>query len=183
MGSDVKRTNRFWFSRRTNSKLNVSTPTPPAPSALPLAGSPHDTLRAKTEELRARFGLVLLKVQDMTVGRSAYAPRRKVDVVATIDHMNVFGSRLDNGNHVPLFDFDFPVELVPSSTPGHFHLYVSKEIGWEHYRDILLAMRRARLLDAGWVDSALEERCATIRPPHVMKEEALQKQLEYLDTI
>lgn len=43
---------------------------------------------------------------------------------------NCVGSLLAYGKlHAPTLDVDFPCELVPSSTPGHFHRYIDAVAG------------------------------------------------------
>lgn len=68
----------------------------------------------------------------------------------TDESHNVVTSKLqsegDSDWHMPVIDLDFPCDLVPSSTPGHFHLYVDRITGHEAYRKVLEAM-----VEAGWV--------------------------------
>lgn len=58
---------------------------------------------------------------------------------------NLVSSLLEDGRHSPVLDLDFPVRLVPSRTPGHFHLYLDGlEMDWEDYQVLL-----GHLVDAG----------------------------------
>src|SRR4051794_35126863 len=53
----------------------------------------------------------------------------------------VASSRLKNGHHSPVLDVDYMAALVPSSTPGHFHLYLNGvTMPWWKYRVLLKAM-------------------------------------------
>jgi hypothetical protein len=89
---------------------------------------------------------------------------------ADINNGNLIGSATQQGTHAPVFDLDFPAYLLPSSSPGKFHLYLEKEISWESYLDILESMVNAGLLEPGWVDSGITNGAMLLRPPGVFKE-------------
>jgi hypothetical protein len=71
--------------------------------------------------------------------------------------------------HMPVLDLDFPCELIPSSTPGHFHLYMNKTVGWESYRTMLEAMAEAGVLEEGYVKAAIHHGGTYVRKPGVLK--------------
>lgn len=60
-----------------------------------------------------------------------YEDRQPSDVDA-----NVVSSHLPNGKHAPILDLDFPHTYVPSTTPGHAHLYLNVPIS--RWRMIIL---------------------------------------------
>ncbi len=61
------------------------------------------------------------------------------------------GSRIRDSNyHVPIFDLDFDCRLIPSRTPGHFHLYFGRIITRSAYRNLLEAFREAGLIQEAW---------------------------------
>lgn len=66
--------------------------------------------------------------------------------------------------HLPLFDFDFPCELVPSQTEGHYHFYMNKPITWDAYVNVMWAMAEAGLLERGWVACSIAQKFASLRP-------------------
>jgi len=101
------------------------------------------------------------------------------------DKINLIGSRVVGtmNRHRPIFDFDFPVTVVESSTPGRYHVYLHRQISWEQYEAILDAMEDAKLLNPGWVRSAVAHQCATLRPLHVIKDHYWQKRLDLLGAI
>ena len=39
------------------------------------------------------------------------------------------------GMHRPILDIDLPAALIPSSTPGHYHLYIDKPMEWDRYEE------------------------------------------------
>lgn len=63
------------------------------------------------------------------------------------------------GYHSPILDIDFPARLVPSTTPGHFHLYLDGiALPWKHYARLLRALERAGILEPGYVEASLKRR-------------------------
>ena len=87
-----------------------------------------------------------------------------------------------NGSmHMPAIDIDFPCQLVESSTPGHYHLYIDVEISLEQYLGILAAMTKAGIVQQGFYRSAVRRGQTFLRRPGVKKEPAYTPiQLKYL---
>lgn len=75
-----------------------------------------------------------------------------------------------DNTHMPVLDIDYSAELIPSTTPGHFHLYLNREISWEQYRRLLLSMADCGLLEEGFMDASLGRGKSFVRLPHVKKE-------------
>lgn len=71
--------------------------------------------------------------------------------------------------HAPVLDIDFPISVVPSSTPGHHHLYIDAPMGWEAYGKLLRALRDAGILQWGFVENSLNQGQSSVRPPWVRK--------------
>ena len=71
--------------------------------------------------------------------------------------------------HAPLFDLDFPCELIPSSTPGHFHLYMDKEIPYVKMLKVMAAMVDAGLVQEGYYNSVKAHDAAILRLPWIKK--------------
>lgn len=98
---------------------------------------------------------------------------RPVDFDAEPERHNTITSKTDSDNedtHLPVIDLDFPVALVPSSTEGHFHLYINKPTDLMKFDAVLEAM-----VDAGWVEAgyyyAFRRRMySVVRMPGVKKE-------------
>lgn len=63
----------------------------------------------------------------------------------------LLGSLLPDGMHLPIFDLDFDCRLVPSRTEGHFHLYINKPLTQLQYKEILIALSRAGIVQEAWV--------------------------------
>lgn len=90
-------------------------------------------------------------------------------VYCTKDKANLIGDKTVDGKHKPVLDLDFDCKLVPSSTNGHFHLYVNKEVDHKKWETMLIAMRDAGILQQGFVDGAIRCGQATVRPEWIKK--------------
>lgn len=82
---------------------------------------------------------------------------------------NLVSSLLPNGNHAPAIDIDLPMHAIPSSTPGHFHLYFEKEMSWEDYEKLLRVMAEVGLVEKGFYDQAKKFKQTYLRLPYVKK--------------
>lgn len=85
---------------------------------------------------------------------------------------NVISSEGENGLHYPVLDIDFPAYVVPSSTPGHVHLYIEKGMPWEAYSKLLIALADAHIIQEGYLEACLARRMTFVRLPWVSKEDA-----------
>lgn len=58
-------------------------------------------------------------------------------------------------DHYPVIDLDGPVRVVPSSTIGHYHLFIDKTCSWDDYIVFLKAAERIGLLEPGYVRASI----------------------------
>ena len=58
------------------------------------------------------------------------------------------------GLHKVVLDIDLPAVLVPSSTPGHHHLYIDHELPWPKYEALLWALEAAGLIENGYAGAS-----------------------------
>jgi hypothetical protein len=72
--------------------------------------------------------------------------------------------------HKPVLDLDLPAQLLPSSTPGHFHLLIDKEMTCSVYVKLLVALMDAGLVEPGYVSASIERGHTAVRLPWVRKE-------------
>lgn len=83
---------------------------------------------------------------------------------------NVVGSLSKDGtHHLPCIDVDVPAKLVPSSTPGHHHLYIDVPMSWHDYCDLLDVMARCGIVEEGYVAAAKARGQTSCRLPGVRK--------------
>ena len=73
------------------------------------------------------------------------------------------------GMHKPVLDIDMPVRVEPSSTPGHFHLYIDRAMYWDQLRQLLDALHAAGILEKGYVEASKRRRYTAVRLPGVTK--------------
>ena len=85
------------------------------------------------------------------------------------DEANLVASLCEDGSHMPVIDIDLPVRLVPSSTEGHFHLYIDVPMTLETYLAMLDAMVNAGVVDAAYVAHVRERGMSLCRPEWVKK--------------
>jgi hypothetical protein len=81
------------------------------------------------------------------------------------DLPGVAGRRPSEGMTSVGLPFRAPIELVPSSTPGHFHLYVEAPLAWDDYLALMRTMAEAGLLEPAWVALCERRRMALLRKP------------------
>lgn len=86
-----------------------------------------------------------------------------------LSEANLISSLCTDGEHRPVIDLDFPCRLEPSTTPGHFHLYLDKAVPWDAYVKVLEAMKEAGLVQAGFHELAVHRGATFVRPPGVRK--------------
>jgi len=78
--------------------------------------------------------------------------------------------------HAPVIDLDIPCILLDSSTPGHHHLIIDKEISWSAYLKVLGALADAGLVEDGYRDASEKRGYSAIRLPWVKKEEVSENE-------
>ena len=72
-----------------------------------------------------RFGKENPDIEKYTSGHEPEPNVQHAHMVTSLDP--------DTMQHRPILDLDFPAALVPSTTPGHFHLYLDKPMAEEDY--------------------------------------------------
>ncbi|AWY04876.1 hypothetical protein PBI_FLOOF_39 [Microbacterium phage Floof] len=71
--------------------------------------------------------------------------------------------------HKIILDIDLPAQLIPSTTPGHFHLYIDKELPWHRLEPLLHALSDAGLVEEGYVGASVARQHTAARLPWVKK--------------
>lgn len=73
--------------------------------------------------------------------------------------------------HRPVLDIDFEAELIPSSTPGHYHLYLDKMIPKESYFQLLNHLARVGIIQHGFADASIDRGASSARLPWIKKDD------------
>ena len=80
--------------------------------------------------------------------------------------------------HRPVIDIDVPVEVVESTTPGHFHLYIDHLVEPEKYMALLVAMADCGIVEEGYARASYEKGFSAVRVPWLAKNPQLDNNLE-----
>lgn len=77
--------------------------------------------------------------------------------------------------HVLAIDLDIPATLIPSSTPGHHHLYIETKEGIPHHRymALLSALADAGVIEEGYAEVSIARGHSDLRLPWVRKDDAI----------
>ena len=101
------------------------------------------------------------------------------DVADNINDAQVITSRVEFPEnspelnmHRPILDIDFPAQLIPSSTEGHFHLYLDKPMPWSTYKKLLRALAEAGIIEGGYARASEARKYTAVRLPWVHKDDA-----------
>lgn len=73
------------------------------------------------------------------------------------------------GKHRPILDIDLPAALIPSSTPGHYHLYIDKPMEWDRYEDLLDALSAVGIIEEGYASASCDREYTSVRLPWIKK--------------
>lgn len=76
-----------------------------------------------------------------------------------------------DGWHKVVLDIDVPAQLIPSSTPGHHHLYIDVAMREEVWADLVRALAKAEVIEDGYANASLERGFTAVRLPWIKKEE------------
>jgi hypothetical protein len=74
---------------------------------------------------------------------------RRGKKVEHLHEANIIASRLRCGCHFPLLDLDFPAELLPSSNPDHYHLYLYKKLTPRQMKKLVKTLYKVGIIQRG----------------------------------
>jgi len=93
------------------------------------------------------------------------------DEAAGITDAELIASLNSTGKHRPLLDIDFPAAVIPSSTEGHCHLYIDKELEWKEYKKLLNVLADLGIIEHGYRGASLARGYSALRLPWIKKKE------------
>ena len=82
---------------------------------------------------------------------------------------NAYFSQGKDGYHYQCIDIDIPIRVVPSSTPGHSHLYVDEPITWDTYKNLLEALAEAGIVEEGYLNASVDTGVALLSTVETFK--------------
>jgi hypothetical protein len=116
-------------------------------------------------------GQVLMHVENMGNDYEDVPDAEVRTPTTNLDAAMVVTSRTtwDAEFHRPVIDLDLPIEVLPSSTPGHHHLFIDAPMSWDAYLALLDALVVAGLVEAGYVKAARHRGHTAVRVPWFRK--------------
>lgn len=93
-------------------------------------------------------------------------PIHKANLI-TSKFVTAFGTEY----HAPVLDIDFEAELIPSSTEGHYHLFLDRAMSKELYFELLDVLARVGILQYGFVEGAKKRGASSVRLPWIKKDD------------
>lgn len=89
----------------------------------------------------------------------------RVEVVEDDEKYNLLSSRVRGGDsHTVLLDLDTEVRLMPSKTPGHYHLWLpGNNLSWEEYSRLLFVLLELRIIEHGFYEASIKREASFIR--------------------
>lgn len=72
--------------------------------------------------------------------------------------------------HKVLLDIDRPAWLIPSTTEGHFHLYIDVDVPEGDYFELLRVLAKCGVIEYGYAESSIKKGGSALRLPWIKKE-------------
>ena len=95
---------------------------------------------------------------------------KRVEDTDDLGEANVMSSQVAGSKkHKVVLDIDHVVKVLPSSTEGHHHLFIDKEITWKQYLRIIKAFVNAGIVEPGYLGASRDRRFTAVRLPWVKK--------------
>lgn len=131
----------------------------------------ENTMGRPVEAKRSVPGTLPRKTYKMELIQDYGAHRLERKAIHWKDANVVTSEIVGADTHAPAFDVDFPVTVVSSSTEGHYHLYIDKEMSFKEYIKLLKAMVDAGIVQEGYYKAAAANGYTTLRLPWIKKGE------------
>jgi len=113
-----------------------------------------------------------------TLNDSSHEPGEDDRVLCAKEQANLVSSLCEDGKHRPVLDIDMECRLVPSSTPGHYHLYIEHPMEPGAYFELIAALGKAGILSHFYVKAAQIRGATFVRPEWVKKPDPLLDELK-----
>ena len=104
-----------------------------------------------------------------TLNGSDHDPMDNDRGLCTKEEANLVSSLCSDGKHRPTLDIDLECRLVPSSTPGHYHLYIEHPLEQAAYLELVDALAKAGIVSPFYAKAARIRGATFVRPEWVKK--------------
>lgn len=85
---------------------------------------------------------------------------------ANLISSKLVGSKL----HSPVLDIDYQIRAVPSTTEGHFHLYLDGlQMSWWKYKILLRVLAFTGVIEPGYAGASIAQKGSHVRTPWTKK--------------
>lgn len=91
------------------------------------------------------------------------------DVTDPADANVITSQLLDSDLHAPVIDVDLPMRWVPSSTPGHGHLYIDHPMPAAYMWALIELLAEIGLVEPGYLRASQARGYTSVRLPWVKK--------------
>lgn len=103
---------------------------------------------------------------EIFVSKGLYGGYRENPEVKNPREANIVSSRIEGSDyHTLMIDIDMPARLLPSSTPGCFHLYIDRPMLWPQYKAVLRALADAGVIEQAYYDFSVKNKETHLRAP------------------
>jgi len=107
--------------------------------------------------------------------KQEYSGEQDQTEVFNENEANLIASETLKGTHAPVIDLDFPVRLLESKTPGHFHLYLDVELSYEDHFKLLKTLADIGLVEQGYYEASLNKGASFVRTQEMAIRDTLGK--------
>lgn len=83
---------------------------------------------------------------------------------------NLISSKTTDGRQMPIIDLDFNFHIVPSSTPGHVHLFIDHPMSKFRWAALMLALWFSGSVEMGYAVWSLRRGGNFVRMPEIEKQ-------------
>jgi hypothetical protein len=83
---------------------------------------------------------------------------------------NLISSLREDGSHAVTLDLDHHAELIPSSTEGHYHLYIDVPMEWWRYKLLLRVLAFCGVIEKGYAKASINKGGSFLRLPWIKKD-------------
>jgi hypothetical protein len=144
-----------------------------------------DTFEAMAEAMVERFapepelpafmvGHELSWIDDLD--KQEYVSENVHKTVDSPDAANLISSKMKGSSkHKVILDLDFEAALLPSSTPGHHHLYLNKELTHDQMEQLLFTLHDVGIIAGGNMNQWMKFKAQFLRLPWIRKSENATK--------